>query len=86
MCNNNILFLGDVVRKWNNLKTYFITESQKYYKTCKSGAATDDVENFEKSSWKYFEKLIYLKETCEAMPSINNYNKRSLNVCNFYSR
>ncbi|XP_036334137.1 uncharacterized protein LOC118744650 [Rhagoletis pomonella] len=72
----NVPFQCDEVRhKWCNIKSYFSSEKQRMDKAKRSGAGGD--ENVQ-TSWKFYEALKFLQHMNEHTPSVNNFNKWSL--------
>ncbi|XP_067622739.1 uncharacterized protein [Eurosta solidaginis] len=72
----NVPFQYDeVTHKWCNLKSYFSTEKQRIENARRSGASVD-----EKSPWKLYGSLKFLVVVSQHTPSVNNFNKRSLEV------
>ncbi|XP_067641786.1 uncharacterized protein [Eurosta solidaginis] len=72
----NVPFQYDeVTHKWCNLKSYFSTEKQRIENARRSGASVD-----ERSPWKFYDSLKFLVVVSQHTPSVNNFNKRSLEV------
>ncbi|XP_036317673.1 uncharacterized protein LOC118732648 isoform X1 [Rhagoletis pomonella] len=72
----NVPFQYDeVTHKWCNIKSYFSSEKQRMDKAKRSGAGGD--ENVQ-TSWKFYEALKFLQHVNEHTPSVNNFNKWSL--------
>ncbi|XP_036322178.1 uncharacterized protein LOC118736197 [Rhagoletis pomonella] len=76
MFTANVPFQYDeVTHKWCNIKSYFSSEKQRMDKAKRSGAGGD--ENVQ-TSWKFYEALKFLQHVNEHTPSVNNFNKWSL--------
>lgn len=52
----------EVLRKWNNLKSYYTHENQKVQKAITSGSSPEEVEKV-RSSWKFRSHLTFLPES-----------------------
>ncbi|XP_055847014.1 uncharacterized protein LOC129912683 [Episyrphus balteatus] len=74
-----LLKYSELVRKWNNLKSYYTIEHQKLLKAEKNGATPQELENWQ-SSWKFKSSLDFLSDFEISFSSLNEINKPNSEV------